>query len=182
MAGKRVFQLFELNSYPLGGSNNRESTVLIRHKTPKQCFDRNLDSLRHCGVYFFVLRYFESGKNTLFWFNFTKFNRLTNRISFVHIFCRFNDAGYYFWQLSMQCLDLASQKMKGIHSKSLISSLKFDWFNQSRFQRCFEISRRYDFQSFFSLRWCKRCRREYFGQILRVSKESWHLLRIPSYC
>ncbi|XP_066911742.1 intraflagellar transport protein 122 homolog isoform X2 [Clytia hemisphaerica] len=26
---------------------------------------------------------------------------------------RFNDAGYYFWQLSMQCLDLASQKMKG---------------------------------------------------------------------
>ncbi|XP_065066835.1 intraflagellar transport protein 122 homolog isoform X1 [Rhopilema esculentum] len=26
---------------------------------------------------------------------------------------RFNDAGYYFWQLSMQCLDIAGKKVKG---------------------------------------------------------------------
>jgi len=27
--------------------------------------------------------------------------------------CRFNDAGYYFWQLSIQCLDIAGKKMSG---------------------------------------------------------------------
>jgi len=27
---------------------------------------------------------------------------------------RFNDAGYYFWKLSMQCLDLAAGKISGI--------------------------------------------------------------------
>jgi len=28
---------------------------------------------------------------------------------------RFNDAGYYYWKLSMQCLDLAAGKSVSVH-------------------------------------------------------------------
>lgn len=32
----------------------------------------------------------------------------------MFVYFRFNDAGYYFWRLSMQCLDIAGQKQSGI--------------------------------------------------------------------
>ena len=38
---------------------------------------------------------------------------LTINLVFIHL-CRFNDAGYYFWQLSMQCLDIAGKE--GLYS------------------------------------------------------------------
>ena len=40
-------------------------------------------------------------------------NRFSVEVNANIFMYRFNDAGYYFWQLSMQCLDIAGKKGQG---------------------------------------------------------------------